>query len=43
MAVKQSPEAMAYARPQADVPPTPPVNSMPRYAPTRDGSLGPLY
>ena len=43
MAVKQSPEAKAYARPQADVPPTPPVNSMPRYAPTRDGSLGPLY
>jgi len=43
MSVKQSPQARPYARPQADVPPTPSVNSMPRYAPTRDGSLGPLY
>ena len=43
MAIKELPQAEAYARPQADVPPTPPVNSMARYAPTRDGSLGPLY
>jgi len=43
MVVKEPPQAQAYARPQADVPPTPSVNSMPRYAPTRDGSLGPLY
>ncbi len=43
MAIKEAPQAKAYARQQADVSPTPPVGSLPRYAPTRDGSLGPLY
>lgn len=43
VAVKEPPQARAYARPQADVPATPSANSLPRYAPTRDGSLGPLY
>ena len=43
MAIKEPDAAVAYARVQAKVPPTPPIDSMPRYAPTRNGSLGPLY
>ncbi len=43
LAVQEPAAADAYARPQAKVPPTPSVQSMPRYAPTRDGTLGPLY
>jgi adhesin transport system outer membrane protein len=43
MAIKEPPAADAYARSQANVPPTPPADTMPRYSPNRDGSLGPLY
>jgi adhesin transport system outer membrane protein len=43
MAIKEPPAADAYARAQANVPPTPPAETMPRYSPTRDGSLGPIY
>ena len=43
LAIKEPPAAVAYAREQAGVPPTPPAETMPRYSPTRDGTLGPLY
>ena len=43
MAIKEPPAADAYARLQANVPPTPPAELMPRYSPTRNGTLGPLY
>ncbi len=43
MRVKPNSASKAYARKQANVPKTPPAETMKRYSPNRTGELGPLY
>jgi len=43
MRVKPNSAAKAYARKQADVPKTPPAETMSRHSPNREGDIGPLY